>query len=162
MKVFLPLAVLALVLSGCGEEQSATLKQAIAVHDEVVRLSNQVHESLVGEMERVSHGIHDAFAAGDTALAQQLQLLEAELSELDLRFHAFSETVVEVPGYEHDHDHAGHDHAGHDHAGHDHSHSHGGPSLEGMSDEDILEIQQALRESVMSIQSELSAIGTTE
>ena len=175
MKVFLPLAFLAFLLAGCGEEQSATMKQAIAVHDEVVRLSNEVHGSLLGEMERVSHGIQDAFAAGDTALAQQLQLLEAELSALDLRFHEFSETVVEVPGYEHDHDHAGHDHghaehdhghAGHDHghAGHDHghSHSHGGPSLEGMSDEAILEIQQALKESVESIQSELSAIGSAE
>lgn len=123
------------------------------MHEEVVRLSNELHESLALEMEAKADAIQAAFAAGDTALALQLQRLEAELSALDMRFHEASEAMVEVPGHEHDHDH---DHGhGHDHA---HDHSHSAPNLEGLSDEAILEIQQALKASMESIQAELDAL----
>lgn len=172
MKSFLPLAALAVLLAGCGEEQSATLKQAIAVHDEVVRLSSELHASLVVELGQTTEEIEAAWAAGDTALAQQLQQLEARLSAIDLRFHDFSETVVEVPGHVHDHSHHAHDHSGHDHGDHnhgdhdhgdhDHNHHHGGPSLEGMSDEAILEIQQALKSEIEAIRAELQAVASEE
>ena len=148
-------AAVIMLVAGCGEEQSATLKEAISVHDEVVRLSNELHESLVAELGTKVDEIQAAFAEGDTALAQQLQRLEAELSALDLRFHEVSEAVVEVPGHAHD---CGHDHEhGHDHD-HDHSHDHGAASLEGLSDEAILEIQQALKESMEAIRVELRAL----
>ena len=148
-------AAVIMLVAGCGEEQSATLKEAISVHDEVVRLSNELHESLVAELGEKADEIQAAFAEGDTALAQQLQRLEAELSALDLRFHEVSEAVVEVPGHAHD---CGHDHEhGHDHD-HDHSHDHGAASLEGLSDEAILEIQQALKESMEAIRDELKAL----
>lgn len=155
MKSFLLAAAAAVLMlaAGCGEEQSATLKEAISVHDEVVRLSNELHESLVAELGTKADEIQAAFAEGDTALAQQLQRLEAELSALDLRFHEVSEAVVEVPGHAHD---CGHDHEhGHDH---DHAHDHSASSLEGMSDEAILEIQQALKESMEAIRAELKAL----
>lgn len=163
MKSFLPLAALAVLLAGCGEEQSATLKQAIAVHDEVVRLSSELHESLVVELGQTTESIEAAWAAGDTALALQLQQLEAQLSAIDLRFHDFSETVVEVPGHVHDHGDHGHGHD-HDHGDHDHDHDHhhGGPSLEGMSDEAILEIQQALKSEIEAIRAELQAVASEE
>ena len=155
MKSFLLAAAAAVLMlaAGCGEEQSATLKEAISVHDEVVRLSNELHESLVAELGTKADEIQAAFAEGDTALAQQLQRLEAELSALDMRFHEVSEAVVEVPGHAHD---CGHDHEhGHDH---DHAHDHSASSLEGMSDEAILEIQQALKESMEAIRAELKAL----
>jgi hypothetical protein len=155
MKSFLLAAAAAVLMlaAGCGEEQSATLKEAISVHDEVVRLSNELHESLVAELGEKADEIQAAFAEGDTALAQQLQRLEAELSALDMRFHEVSEAVVEVPGHAHD---CGHDHEhGHDH---DHAHDHSASSLEGMSDEAILEIQQALKESMEAIRAELKAL----
>ena len=150
-------AAVLLLAAGCGEEQSASLKQAISVHDEVVRLSNELHESLAAEMEAKAEEIQAAFAAGDTALAKQLQRLEAELSALDLRFHEVSEAMVEVPGHDHDHGHS-HDH-GHEHGhSHDHDHGHAAPSLEGLSDEAILEIQQALKESMEGIRVDLEAL----
>lgn len=153
MKSFLlPAAAAALMLvAGCGEEQSATLKQAMSVHNEVVRLSNELHESLASELADKADAIQAAFAAGDTALAKQLQRLEAELSELDMRFHEVSESMVEVPGHEHDHGH----HHDHDQG---HAHDHHGPSLEGLSDEAILEIQQALKESMEAIRADLEAL----
>ena len=144
---FTAAAAVLLLAAGCGEEQSASFKQAISVHDEVVRLSNELHESLAAEMEAKAEEIQAAFAAGDTALARQLQHLEAELSALDLRFHEVSESMVEVPGHEHDHGHS-----------HDHDHDHAAPSLEGLSDEAILEIQQALKESMEGIRADLEAL----
>ena len=81
------------------------------------------------------------------------------MNEWDVRVHDWSETVVEVPGIESDHDdHAGHDHAGHDHgshAGHDHDHDHShhtAISLEGMSDDEILAIQEALLAELETLQ----------
>lgn len=63
-----------------------------------------------------------------------------------------------IPGdtCDHDHDHD-HDDA-HDH-GHDHAHDHGNElSLEGMSDEEIREIQAALLAELESLQAAYDAI----
>ena len=157
MKYILYTLSLAVLVAGCSDEPSAARKQAIEVHNEVVRLSGELHDGLVAKLAETADEVQAAFAAGDTALAVQLQQVEAKLSAIDLRFHEFSGTVAEVPGYEHDH--SGHDHSGHDHSGHDHAgHDHGGPSLEGMTDEAILEIQQALKSSVEAIKADFEAI----
>ena len=66
-----------------------------------------------------------------------------------------------IPGdacnHDHDHDHA-HDHEGHDHS-HDHAHDHGNElSLEGMSDEEIREIQAALLAELQSLHAAYDAV----
>jgi ABC-type Zn2+ transport system substrate-binding protein/surface adhesin len=76
---------------------------------------------------------------------------------LDVLFHNWESTVVGIPGdaCDHDHDHA-HDH---DHEGHDHAHDHGNElSLEGMSDDEILEIQAALFAELQVLQAEYDAV----
>ncbi len=50
--------------------------------------------------------------------------------------------MVEVPGFEHDHNHD-HDH-GHDHD-HDHSHDHSNDNLSDLPPAEMLELQQALK-----------------
>ena len=64
--------------------------------------------------------IDSAMMVGDTLLAAELAKLEGQLDRIDVRFHDWSETVVEIPGQacNHDHGDAGHDHS-HDHEGHD-------------------------------------------
>ena len=57
----------------------------------------------------------------------------------------------------HDGHHHG-DHEGHDHAGHDHDHDHGVQLPEGLSDEDILEIQQALMAGLDKLKAEFEGI----
>ena len=52
----------------------------------------------------------------------------------------------------HDHSHEGHDHG--DHAGHDHSHDHGATLPEGLSDEEVLQIQQALMSALDSLKAD--------
>lgn len=136
----------------CGETPtSLTLEEANKIHGQLTRLSGELHDRMLAETAALEVDIEAAMLAGDSSLAMQLARVETRMNEWDVRFHDWSETVVEVPGAESDH--AGHDHgshAGHDHD-HDHSH-HAAISLEGMSDDEILAIQEALLAELETLQ----------
>lgn len=154
--------VMAFVSCG-GPQESAAMKEAKAVHEQLTRISGELHESLMVAMAPLEDKIDSAMMTGDTLLAAELAKLEGKLDRIDVRFHDWSETVVEIPGQActHDHDHSGHDHEhGHDHDGHDHAHDHDhGPQLpEGLSDEEILEIQQALKVELDKLKAEFEQI----
>jgi len=116
--------------------------------------------------------IDSAMMVGDTLLAAELAKLEGQLDRIDVRFHDWSETVVEIPGqacnhdhgdagHDHSHDHEGHDHAdheGHDHSGHDHDHDHGATLPEGLTDAEVLEIQAALKTALDSLKADFQRI----
>ena len=96
-----------------------------------------------------------AQTVADSAGIERWTTLVAQLNTVDLQFHDWAQTVVEVPGHVHDHgDHAGHDHG--DHAGHDHG---GAAGLEGMGDEEVLKIQQALKAQLDEIEAQLNGLG---
>ena len=148
------------------------MKEAKAIHEQLTRLSGELHDALMEAMAPLEDQIDSAMMVGDTLLAAELAKLEGQLDRIDVRFHDWSETVVEIPGQActhdhghegHDHGHAGHDHgdhADHDHAGHDHDHSHdhGATLPEGLSDEEILEIQQALKSALDSLKAEFDRV----
>ena len=162
-----------LLLAACGgPQESASMKEAKAIHEQFTRLSGELHDALMEAMAPLEDQIDSAMMVGDTLLAAELAKLEGQLDRIDVRFHDWSETVVEIPGQActhdhghegHDHGHAGHDHgdhADHDHAGHDHDHSHdhGATLPEGLSDEEILEIQQALKSALDSLKAEFDRV----
>ena len=145
------------------------MKEAKAIHEQLTRLSGELHDALMEAMAPLEDQIDSAMMVGDTLLAAELAKLEGQLDRIDVRFHDWSETVVEIPGQActHDHGHEGHDHdhdhgdhADHDHAGydHDHSHDHGATLPEGLSDEEILEIQQALKSALDSLKAEFDRV----
>tara|TARA_X000000950_G_scaffold177019_1_gene214890 strand:+ start:3151 stop:3678 length:528 start_codon:yes stop_codon:yes gene_type:complete len=157
------------VAVGCGEPaESESLKEARKLHDQLTRISGELHEAMQASLVRIEEEIEASMSAGDSTLAIQLARLESQLGELDVRFHDWESTVVGIPGDagNHDHDHA-HDHEGHDH-GHDHDHAHDHDheghdhgnelSLEGMSDEEIREIQAALFAELQSLQAAYDAV----
>ena len=173
------------VAVGCGEPaESESLKEARKLHDQLTRISGDLHEAMQASLMRIEEEIEASVSAGDSTLAIQLARLESQLGELDVRFHDWESTVVGIPGdaCNHDHDHAhedhdhahdGHDHEGHDHGhdhdyahdheghdhGHDHAHDHGNElSLEGMSDDEIREIQAALLAELQSLQAAYDAV----
>ncbi len=120
MKQVSILAVLALsvVLVSCGgPTESVAMKEAKDVHEQLVRISGELHDVLMESMAPLEGQMDSAMMAGDTLLAAELAKLEGKLDRIDVRFHDWSETVVEIPGQActHDHDHSGHDHDGHDH-----------------------------------------------
>lgn len=142
---------------GCGETaESESLKQARKLHEQVTRISGDLHAAMQASLAQVEEGIEASMAQGDSVLAIQLARVESQLGELDVRFHDWEATVVGIPGDACNHDH-GHDHEGHDHA-HDHAHDHGNDlSLEGMTDEQIREIQAALLAELQAIQTAYDA-----
>ena len=149
------LLILALCIAaiGCGETaESESLKEARKLHDQLTRISGDLHDAMQASLASIETQIEERMAEGDSALAIQLARVESQLGELDVRFHDWESTVVGIPGDACNHDHA-HDHEGHDHA-HDHAHDHGNElSLEGMSDDQIREIQAALLAELQAIQS---------
>ena len=147
------------------------MKEAKAIHEQFTRLSGELHDALMEAMAPLEDQIDSAMLVGDTLLAAELAKLEGQLDRIDVRFHDWSETVVEIPGqacnhdhgherHDHGHDHDHGDHADHDHAGHDHDHSHdhGATLPEGLSDEEILEIQQALKSALDSLKAEFDRV----
>ena len=171
MNRFVGMAIaLCCVALGCGEPaESKSLKEARKLHDELTRISGDLHEAMQASLVRIEEEIEASISAGDSTLAIQLARLESQLGELDVRFHDWESTVVGIPGdacnydhdhaHDHDHDHA-HDHEGHDHGhDHDHAHDHGNElSLEGMSDDEIREIQAALLAELQSLQAAYDAV----
>ena len=158
---------------GCGEPaESESLKEARKLHDQLTRISGDLHEAMQASLVRIEEEIEASVSAGDSTLAIQLARLESQLGELDVRFHDWESTVVGIPGdacnhdHDHAHDHEGHDHGhdydhAHDHEGHDHGHDHDHGnelSLEGMSDDEIREIQAALLAELQSLQAAYDAV----
>lgn len=145
--VSLLMAGLTFALTGCGEaEKSAARLEAESVHEDIIRTSEQLHADLAAALALTERAIEAQMAAGDTAAAMATARIESKLSALDVRFHDWSETLVEIPG--HAHSHGAHDHD-HDHGDHEHHHHHhGGMSLDGLSDDEILAIQMALRDAL--------------
>ncbi len=161
------------VAVGCGEPaESESLKEARKLHDQLTRISGDLHEAMQASLVRIEEEIEASVSAGDSTLAIQLARLESQLGELDVRFHDWESTVVGIPGdacnhdHDHAHDHEGHDHGhdhdhAHDHEGHDHGHDHDHGnelSLEGMSDDEIREIQAALLAELQSLQAAYDAV----
>jgi outer membrane murein-binding lipoprotein Lpp len=151
----------AMVWLGCSDTApSASLEEAQKIHAQLDRLSSDVHAELQMALEATEARIESSLAIGDSLVAMQLARVESQLGELDVRFHDWEATVAPLPGavcnHDHDHDHA-HDHAGHDHD-HDHAHDHdhgSSASMEGMSDQAILEIQQALMAELLAMKDAL-------
>jgi ABC-type nickel/cobalt efflux system permease component RcnA len=157
VRFFLLIITVAGLFAACGEPaDSPSLQEARKIHEQVNRLSGELHDAMVASLEAVEGQIEQTMLAGDSAVAMQLARVESRLGELDVRFHDWNETVVGIPGDVCNHDHA-HDH-GHDH-GHDHDHGHGNSvTLEGMSDAEVLEIQQALLLELQSLQAAFDSV----
>ena len=156
MNRFFGIAIaLCCVAVGCGEPaESESLKEARKLHDQLSRISGDLHEAMQASLVRIEEEIESSMSAGDSTLAIQLARLESQLGELDVRFHDWESTVVGIPGDACHHDH-GHDDV-HDH---DHAHDHGNElSLEGMSDEEIREIQAALLAELQALQAAYDAV----
>ena len=118
---------LGLILGACANEKKndPILEEAFQLHQQAMTVEREVRAQL------------DKLPA-NTPVADRLRS----------RHKTWSENLVEVPGFEHEHHH---DH-GHDHA-HDHDHDHG-PTTE-VTPEHMLAIQQEFLDSIRAIQSDV-------
>jgi len=110
------------VFTACtSAEHSKLNQQSIEMHEAALEVGRKVNEKIEKISLEAESGLDSAFLDS--------------LSALKLGYEEWSGSIVEVPGYEHDH----HDHEGHDHDHHDHGSS---PDL---TPEMVLEIQTELK-----------------
>ncbi len=138
---------------GCGEPApSASIQEAQKIHEQLDRLAAELHDELQLTMGDAEARIASSLEKGDSLFALQLARVESELDVLDLRFHDWESTVVPLPGATCDHDHDSRPRR------HDHDRHGAGATLEGMSDEAILEIQQALMTELTTMKATLQEV----
>ncbi len=132
-KIWILLAVF-ISCSSPNKEVNDYLSEAAEFHDAAIKTGHDL-SLRISQIKQIEEELSKPDQ--DT-----LQVLMKDLGE-------WYDSVVEVPGHEHgDHDHHGHDHEGHDHHDHDHDHDHGPNYLEGLSEEQILEIQKELKKEI--------------
>ena len=125
-----------IIMVSCGEsgrEQNRTIKQAAAIHEEIL----ERYDSLCGALKAEDERIVAELEAG-IENAKRKSAYESMKRSIDKSFRllaTWEESVVAVPGVEHDHD--GEHHHSHDHLKED--------IAENMSDKEILELQRALQ-----------------
>ena len=102
-----------------------------------------------------AHHIHLKAMDIEKAISEDLKSIDSDTSSIvsiKKRLSNWRENLVEVPGFEEEHDHS-HDHAGHDH--HDH-----GPTLD-VSPADMLTIQKEFFDTIQVIQKDLVQVKAT-
>jgi len=133
------------LFGSCGpsEQEQQQLAEAVQYHQqamgferETIALLKQVKESIPKLQARAD----SLSKAGADSLALPIRAILTEADEVEKALKAWGETVVEVPGYEHDHSH--------DKEGDNHHHSH--ERIE-TTPEQMIAIQKDLRDKVEAI-----------
>jgi hypothetical protein len=141
-----------MVLTSCGDSgrgQNRTIKQAAAIHEEILTR----HDSIYSALEREKKRINEQLSSG-TLNTDKKSAYESMIRSIDKSFRilgTWEESVVGVPGFEHAHEEHGH-----------HSHDHLKEEIaKGMSDKEILELQQALQGRLEEVSSQINGLLTT-
>ena len=125
--------------SACGDKKQtdADLQQAFEFHKEAIKIRQMTQDQMV----QLQANKDSLFVA---AFANDLQSISRSLETWD-------EQLVEVPGFEEEHDHSGHDHSDHDH------HHHHDEQQE-LTPKQHLEVQQHLLEEIQAIAEKINNI----
>ena len=128
------------LLVACSSEKGVDedLQAAFKIHNEAIKI-RQLSEDQLNKLGANSDSLFIATYKSDLDSISQL-------------LKAWDEQLVEVPGFEEAHDHAGHYH---DHSGHDHHHHNEGADL---SPKQHLEVQQYLLKEVKGIASRINEL----
>lgn len=152
MRFIMILSLGLMVLTSCGDSgrgQNRTIKQAAAIHEEILTR----HDSIYSALEREKKRINEQLSSG-TLNADKKSAYESMIRSIDKSFRilgTWEESVVGVPGFEHAHEEHGH-----------HSHDHLKEEIaKGMSDKEILELQQALQGRLEEVSSQINGLLTT-
>jgi hypothetical protein len=138
------------VMASCGDSgrgQNRTIKEAAAIHEEIMTRHDSIYSALTQVKTRVTAELERGISNKDKKSAY-----DAMVRSIDKSFRALAsweESVVSVPGYEHKHD------------GDHHHHSHDPLKEEiaaGMSDKEILELQIALKERLDEVAAQIKGL----
>lgn len=142
MKQLILSVAVALFLAACGNEapkaaeKSETIKQAEIAHNQCLSIGAEVVNMLHDRIESLEERVAFAVETEDQDLMERYSVMLAEYEKYHSMYHDWEHNLAEIPGHEHSHDGA------HDHD-HDHNHDHAQSRiLEGLSDEEHLNIQK--------------------
>ncbi len=116
-----------------GVTSDTKLEEAAKIHEEAMSVAHH----LGPDLENLN--IKRNLLLGQQELTCEDSLLLERINRVDKCFQWFQRNHVEVPGFEH----------AHDHGDHDHSHDHG-PKLD-LTPEDMLLVQKEFRDSIFLI-----------
>ncbi len=124
--------------SACGDKQmNKDLQQAFELHKEAIKIRQMAQD----QMAKLQANKDSLFVETYT---KDLQSISSSLE-------AWDEQLVEVPGFEEEHDHSDHDHSDHDH------HHHHDEQQE-LTPKQHLEVQQHLLEEIQAIAEKVNNI----
>jgi len=131
-----------ILLSSCGEKQqnNEVLQQAFELHKEAIKIQKMTLDQLAQLKANTDSLFVETYTEDLNAISSSLEAWEGQL--------------VEVPGFEEEHDHAHHDHSGHDHAHHDHHHG----EQQELTPKQHLEVQQQLLDDIKAIAEKVDTI----
>ena len=134
---FLTLGLIVLLVA-CGDKKKANkdLQEAFKLHQEAVNIRNQTVDQLA------------ILTANEDSLF--IKAYKNDLDSISRSLKAWDEQLVEVPGFEEEHDHSGHDHD------HDHDHDHGQQGE--LTPEQHLQVQQHLLQQIRAIEKSINQI----
>ncbi|MEO0403903.1 MAG: hypothetical protein AAF193_03435 [Bacteroidota bacterium] len=138
---------LAIAMCSChSHEDSPTIKEAVEVHKNMRALYSDLESIAIAKKEEVKGHLKEAEMNADTLSAEKLASLNAELEKLHQDLATWKENLVEVPG------HCFHE-EGEPHEHHHHAH------LEGLTDEEMLKLQQELEQQLKDIEQSIKSVG---
>ena len=134
---FLTLGLIVLLVA-CGDKKKTNkdLQEAFKLHQEAVNIRNQTVDQLA------------ILTANEDSLF--IKAYKNDLDSISRSLKAWDEQLVEVPGFEEEHDHSGHDHD------HDHDHDHGEQGE--LTPEQHLQVQQHLLQQIRAIEKSINQI----
>lgn len=120
------------VLASCSNsKKNELLDESIKIHEEVIKKEQSIDQKL------------KELTSGDLSLSE---VTKDSINQIQKDFKDWRESIVEVPGHEHDH----HNHEGHHH--HDHS------SKVDLTPEMVLEIQNELKTNAENIEARIDMV----
>ncbi len=127
------------LLSACGDtkQKNEDLQQAFELHTEAVKIRQMTED----QMTQLQANKDSLFVATYTK----------DLQSISQSLEAWDEQLVEVPGFEHDHDHSDHDHS-------DHDHHHHHDEQQDLTPKQHLEVQQHLLQEIQAIAEKINTI----
>ena len=140
-KTLIPILGIIFLLTACGDKKQTNedLQQAFELHKEAIKIRKMMDD----QMAQLKSNKDSLF----------VETYTKDLNSISLSLGTWDEQLVEVPGFEEEHNHSDHDH--HDHSGHDHHH---GEHQQELTPKQHLEVQQHLLQDIKAIAEKIGSI----
>lgn len=127
----------AIIASCGGKSANRKLVEAAEIHKEMMARHDSIYHALIDKRKEINERFAELGAVDKSANESMLRSISKSLELL----HGWEASVVGVPGFEFEYHH-------HHAEGEEHNHDHGNKNdeiLRGMSDQEVLDLQKALK-----------------